>query len=171
MVIEHRSTLLLNIRKSLFYLSIIPLLVICGCSTTSHPCESTVGNQPFHLVLVRPFSDSGWAVRLPVQLDGKDIAKLKNGSYMELTLQPGTYALSSRRGALFGHDFPLATTTVTGVAGERRFLAYVMEYGPKIVSYPVAPGVDMKGVTAQPFKAEWQEMSKECFQRTYADSK
>jgi hypothetical protein len=104
-------------------------------------------------------------------LDRKDVTKIKNGDYTELTLAPGTYTLSSRRGAVFGHDFPPATATIVAAAGECRIYRYVIEYGPKVSSFPVAPGVDMKSVALQPFKAEWQEMSLEDFQKSYADAR
>lgn len=145
-------------------------LALGGCATSHQTTSHTTKQDPFQLVVVRPRSESGWAIRLPVQLDGEDVAKIKNGSYKELSLAPGTYILSSRRGKVLGHDFPPARISITAVAGERRIYCYVIEYGPKVVSYPVAPGVDMKGVAAQPFKAKWEEITAEDFEKNFADA-
>jgi hypothetical protein len=114
------------------------------------------------LVLIRHPSKIGRALRVPVDVDGKAVVKLSNGSYTSLTLLSGTYEITSRRGRILG--LPVASTTITGSPGDVRYLSYHLFFGPKMIGHPVAPGVEVKNVTAYADKAEWHEIERNEFE-------
>lgn len=137
--------------------------LLCGCSTSrvlspNPPPAGAAQSEAFHLIVARPPGNFGWAVRLIVKLDGKNVALLKNGGHVELDLTPGNYVLSSAPGKIVGRSFPPAVTQISGRPGETKCFYYEMTFGPSMGSYFVNnSGIEIKYMTTAPEKAEWEE--------------
>lgn len=154
----------------LIYLVIPALMAVCGCASSSQIGVRSPDGHSFHLVLMRPRRDAGWAFRLPIKLDGKEVAKIKNGDHVDLVLKPGTYALSTGGGRVVGH-FAQASATITGAAGERKIFSYTPIYDMAYGGYEVGSGgitytVPMNTLVVR--EAKWREITPEDFDKHYA---
>lgn len=156
----------------LIYLIIPALMAVCGCANSSRLAARSPDGHSFHLVLIRPRENPGWAFRLPILLDGKVVAKIKNGDYVDLALKPGTYAISTGGGAVVGHFFQ-ASATITGAAGERKIFSYTRKYHEAYNDYPAGSGGVYYNVSSDFLVADdakWREIAPEDFEKHYADA-
>jgi hypothetical protein len=124
--------------------------------------------ESFSLVLVRP-SDPG-LVRLPVKIDDHKI-KLKRGSFLALELSPGMHSISAKHGYLLGHDFPPASTNVSGSPGESRYFLYVMQYSMFSIFPPTDPTFYSEVVMRKPYQAAWNEITQQEFERLFPNAR
>jgi hypothetical protein len=140
-----------------------------GCSSVA-PKEllSKRNSESFSLVLVRP-SDPGM-VRLPVNIDNHKV-KLKRGSFLALELSPGMHSISARHGYLLGHDFPPASTNVSGSPGESRYFLYVMQYSMFSIFPPTDPTFYSEVAMRKPYQAVWKEITQQEFERLFPNPK